>query len=65
VPDTESQQFVTMEDQINIASHSVAATMCASASAFAETTHSGVNIKLGQWPTWQIIPKENRSFTKD
>ena len=20
-------------------------------------------IKLGQWPTWQIIPKENRSFT--
>jgi hypothetical protein len=24
-----------------------------------------VNQKLGQWPTWQIIPKENRSFTKD
>jgi len=25
----------------------------------------GVNIKLGHWPTWQIIPEENRSFTKD
>ena len=21
--------------------------------------------KLGHWPTWQIIPEENRSFTKD
>jgi hypothetical protein len=24
-----------------------------------------VNQKLGQWPTWQIIPKENRSFTNN
>jgi hypothetical protein len=22
-----------------------------------------VGIDLGQWPTWQTIPKENRSFT--
>jgi hypothetical protein len=24
-----------------------------------------VNVKLGHWPIWQIIPKEMRKFTKD
>ena len=36
--------------------------------AFAGTTtkfESHTCPKLGQWPTWQIIPEENRSFTID
>ena len=32
--------------------------------AFAGTTRESIP-KLGQWPTWQIIPEENRSFTID
>jgi hypothetical protein len=33
---------------------------------FARSPSPGESIqKLGQWPTWQIIPEENRSFTKD